>query len=335
MTNSVQPMSDYEHGLAYGQRALAIATASGDFALEMMATFNLGLYYNLLGNYRQAAHYHRKNVEALVGEWLYGRLGAAGVLSVSSRFRLAQSLAELGDFIEGNIQGAEAVRIAETVEQPFPLSAAYLGIGFLHLRQGDLPQAIVHLEKSLEICLTTDVSLQLQSAVGALGYAYTLSGCLAEAQPLLEQAVELTAARLVSLYPLWAAHLGEAYLLTGRLDEAHQLAERALMRARDAKQGAYEAYALRLYGEIAAQRTPLQVEPAAAAYQQAITLAEELGMRPLLAHCHFGLGRLYAKTGWPEQARAALSAAVALYRAMEMQFWLPQAEAVLAQVEGP
>jgi len=57
-------------------------------------------------------------------------------------------------------------------------------------------------------------------------------------------------------------------------------------------------------------------------------------MRPLQAHCHGGLGTLYTKIGRPEQARAALSAAIALYRAMDMTFWLPQAEAALAQVEG-
>ena len=55
-------------------------------------------------------------------------------------------------------------------------------------------------------------------------------------------------------------------------------------------------------------------------------------MRPLVAHCHLGLGMLYAKTDRQEQARAELSAAVALYRAMEMTFWLPQAEAALAQM---
>ena len=98
-------MGNYERGLAYGQRALAIATASGDFALEMMATFNLGIYYNILGNYRQAVHYHRKNAEALVGEWLYARLGDPGSLSVGSRFWLVRSLAELGDFSEGYTQG--------------------------------------------------------------------------------------------------------------------------------------------------------------------------------------------------------------------------------------
>jgi Flp pilus assembly protein TadD len=61
-------------------------------------------------------------------------------------------------------------------------------------------------------------------------------------------------------------------------------------------------------------------------------LAEELGMRPLQAHCHLGLGTIYAKLGQPEPARTELCTAVALYRAMDMTFWLPQAETALAQV---
>jgi hypothetical protein len=57
-------------------------------------------------------------------------------------------------------------------------------------------------------------------------------------------------------------------------------------------------------------------------------------MRPLVAHCHLGLGSLYARNGRRKQARAELAAAIDLYRAMGMTFWLPQAEAVLAQVVG-
>jgi hypothetical protein len=57
-------------------------------------------------------------------------------------------------------------------------------------------------------------------------------------------------------------------------------------------------------------------------------------MRPLQAHCHLGLGRLYAKMRQREQARAELSTAIDLYRTMEMTFWLPEAETTLAQVEG-
>ena len=82
------------------------------------------------------------------------------------------------------------------------------------------------------------------------------------------------------------------------------------------------------------QRTPPEMEKAEAYYQQALALAEELGMRPLQAHCHRGLGTLYATRGQPEQACAALSTAIALYRAMQMTFWLPQAEAALGQVSG-
>ena len=86
-------------------------------------------------------------------------------------------------------------------------------------------------------------------------------------------------------------------------------------------------------GVVQAHADPPDVAPAAAHYQQALALAEELGMRPLQAHCHLGLGTLYATTGQRQQARAALTTAIDLYRAMDMTFWLPQAEAALAQTE--
>jgi hypothetical protein len=56
-------------------------------------------------------------------------------------------------------------------------------------------------------------------------------------------------------------------------------------------------------------------------------------MRPLQAHCHLGLGTLHLKLGQQGQARTALSTAIDLYCAMDMTFWLPQAEAMLAQVK--
>src|SRR5437016_8594315 len=104
--------------------------------------------------------------------------------------------------------------------------------------------------------------------------------------------------------------------------------------AREHQDSGNEAYALRLLGDIAARREPPESVPAEAYYQQALALADELGMRPLQAHCHHGLGTLYAATGQREQARAALTTAIDLYRAMDMIFWLPQAEVALAQVEG-
>src|SRR5262249_29831155 len=126
--------------------------------------------------------------------------------------------------------------------------------------------------------------------------------------------------------------LGEAHLRAGRLEEARTLAARALELARTYQGRGNEAYILRLLGDIAAHRAPPEVEEVDASYHQALSLAEELRMRPLVAHCRLGLGTLYAKTGQREQAHTELAAAIELYNALNMTFWLPQAEAALAQV---
>jgi tetratricopeptide (TPR) repeat protein len=127
--------------------------------------------------------------------------------------------------------------------------------------------------------------------------------------------------------------LSEALLLVGRVDEASTLAGQLLELSCTHTGRGYQAHACRLLGEVAMHRESPDVEQAAAHYNQALTLAEELGMRPLQAHCHLGLGTLYTKLGQREQARATLSTAIDLYRAMDMIFWLPQAEAMLAQVK--
>jgi tetratricopeptide (TPR) repeat protein len=163
------------------------------------------------------------------------------------------------------------------------------------------------------------------------GLAYALAGRVAEALALFEQVVEQAAAGTQGNTPLLK---GEGYLLAGHLEEARPLAERALALSRAHKARGNEAWALRLLGEIALQGHPSHVQQAEVYYRQALALADELGMRPLQAHCHLALGTLYATVGQREQARAALTTAVAMYRVMDMTFWLPQAAAALVQVEG-
>ena len=128
--------------------------------------------------------------------------------------------------------------------------------------------------------------------------------------------------------------LSDAYRLAGRLQEATDHAGRALELSHTHKERGSRAWGLRLLGDLAGQNDPSKVEEAVDHYRQALGLADELGMQPLQAHCHNGLGTLYSQIGQVEQADAELSMAVRLYRDTGMTFWLPKVETALADMEG-
>jgi hypothetical protein len=89
--------------------------------------------------------------------------------------------------------------------------------------------------------------------------------------------------------------------------------------------------AWRLLGEIAGQTDPPGVQEAETAYREALVRRCDLRMRPLVAHCHLGLGKLYRRSGGRPKAHEYLSTATTMYRQMKMGFWLAQAEAALTE----
>jgi class 3 adenylate cyclase/tetratricopeptide (TPR) repeat protein len=335
VTRAFWEMGDQERALETGQRVFALANNLGDFSLQIMAYYSLGRVHSALGNYPQAVELLRKNVSLLQGDLSRERFGLTGLVSVSSSEELSQALAELGEFAEGITYGEEAIRIAEAVDHPFSRATVYWGVGNLYLYKGDLPKASAVLERGLELCQTLNIPFLLPVVASALGAAFTLAGRSAEALPLLEQALEqlLPSGRPSVFLPRLTLQLGEGYLLAGRIEAAMTEARRALTLAHDSKQRGLEAWTLRLLGRIEAQQESPAVESAEAYYRQAMAIANELGMRPLLAHCHLDLGTLYCRLGRYAAARAELSAAIDLYRAMEMAFWLSRAEAELVRVE--
>jgi tetratricopeptide (TPR) repeat protein len=328
-------MDAHDQALATAQRALALATASGDVAWQALANFYLGLAYQSQGDYRRALDCLRQTMASFDGAQRFERFGQVVPPAVSSRARLAACHAELGMFAEGRVLGEEGLRIAEAIAHPGSLMYASWGLGLLSLCQGDLHRALPLLERSMGICQEAHLPSYFRRVAAALGVAYTLVGRIADAVPLLTRALEQTTVTGVGFRQARCSlSLGGVQILAGHLEEARTLAEGALALAREYQERDSQAYALRLLGEIAAHRDPPEVEPAISSYCQALALSEELGMRPLQAHCHRGLGRVYARLGRLEQTRTELSVAIALYRGMEMTFWLPQVEMTLAQVEG-
>jgi tetratricopeptide (TPR) repeat protein len=325
----------YDQAIAAAQRALALATADGDVVLHALAHYFLGRVYQTQGDYHRAIDCYRQTVACLDGAQRHERFGQVSLPAVVSRAYLAQCQAELGAFAEGRALGEEGLRIAEAVDHPMSLVIASWGIGLLAFIQGDLPRALPQLERAMSLCHEVSLPGLFPWVAASLGRAYTLAGRVANAVLLLTHAMEQTITmEMLVQQAVCCLPLGEARMLAGCLGEAYTLAEQTLAFARAHQERSNEAYALRLLGDIAVHREPAEVAQAEAHYQQALALAEELGMRPLQAHCHRGLGTLYAATGRRELARTALSTAIMLYRAMEMAFWLPETEAALAQVEG-
>ena len=327
--------SAHAQAIAEFQRALALAIAGGDTVQQALVSQALGGVYQAQGDYRRAIACYEQTLVFVDGAQHRERFGQVIFPAVFSRAWLAACQAELGTFAEGRAVGEAGLRIAEAVAHPPSLLQAIWGLGLLALRQGDLRWALPQLERAVRLCQEMDVGGVFPRVAEALGAAYTLAGRLADAVPLLTQALEqaMTTDRVVYQAPCCLS-LGEAHLLAGRLEETQALAERALALAHKHQEHGTEAYALRLLGAIAARHEPPEAAQAEAHYQQALALAEELGMRPLQAHCHRGLGMLYATTGQRDQAHAALTTALALYRVMDMTFWLPETEAALAQVDA-
>ena len=322
---------DPEGAIAAGQQALALAVECGARALQVHASSNLGQAYYAIGAFGRAAEVLRQSVEAADGE---SDTPQTDVRIVAQAW-LTLTLSALGGFAEGRRHGEDALRLATRVGRGNIPIVAHGCLGDLYLAQGDLAHAMRVFEQGLALCEGAGYRSGFFRVVAAgLGYAYALQGRLAEGRMLLEEGIR-DSRRTGALQSLShrVARLSEVCQRAGCGAEAWQHAREALDLARQYKSGD-EALALHQLGAVAAHADPPAVTQAAAYYQQALALAEARGMRPLVAHCHRGLGTLYAQLGQREQARTRLSTAMELYRAMEMAFWLPEMEAALAQVEG-
>jgi class 3 adenylate cyclase/tetratricopeptide (TPR) repeat protein len=314
---------EYEEAARFGQEALGIARTLGDRAIEVVATANLGNLHAACGEFSETVTLLAPNV-ALEGDLRYERFGAYNIQSAQSGARVADVLSQIGRFDEAIAHADAAIQIAEAADHSLTLCTGLLELGLAHLRRGSLPRATRVLERGLDICRTYQFSVRTPFFGSSLGAAYALAGRADEALPLVADAVGAFRSRPDHTRPaLILLNAGAIYLVAGRLDEAASHASETLALARRLGARGSEAHALCLAGDVALISG---TEDAEGYYCDALALAGELGMRPLIAHCYLGLGKLYRRTGPREQAREHLTTATTLYREMDMRFYLEQAE---------
>ena len=261
------------------------------------------------GDYRRAAECLRRIVEALQGDRRYERWEHGLLASVFARTGSPGASPSWASSPRRWRAAEEAVRIAREIDHPASLVVGYRSLGLVSSAAATSCRPFRRWSAPSSSAGTIPVPALFDVSAAHLGYAYALSGRLAEGVALLEEALADPAATGIANHPLFLAHLGEAHLLAGRRDDALAVARRALDLAHRQKERGNEAWVLRLLGEIAAQADPPDLESAEEHYRQALARADELGMRPLVAHCHLGLGKLYRRTGDGAKAEEHLTTA--------------------------
>jgi tetratricopeptide (TPR) repeat protein len=285
------------------------------------------------GDYRRAETLLRPAATSLrADEDVFG----SGVPSLVRAYAyLAGCLGICGNFAEASAAGMSALHIAEEIRHHYGSVLARGRLAHVLTIKGEVERAVTLLEHALSECHKWELLRPTAFVETSLGHAYVLSGRVPDGLALLRQGIAAFDANGWGiLHALAEVHHGEACLLAGSIDEARRCAEHALTLARSRAERGWEAYARWLLGDVtsseglsdANSRRTRHVE-AEEHYGDALALAERLGMRPLIAHCHLGLGKLYRRTGKLEQAQEHLTTATMMYREMDMRFWLEQAQA--------
>jgi len=283
----------------------------------------------LLGDYERVIELATDNLAGLPADWVYQDFRNAAPPSVYDRCWLVMSLAQLGRFAAASEYESEAIRLAEATNRWYPIAYAHRAAATLHLLSGNWSPARLVIERWIAVARSGNLALHVPTALASSAWVLAQLGEFGEALNQLREGAGLLedrAARGIVGHLGWAYQsLGRACLLLGRLDEGRRLADRAVEFS--SGHHGYMAHAQHLLGDIATHPDRFDADTGEAHYRHALTLAEPRGMRPLIAHCHLGLGKLYRRTGKREQAQEYLTTATTMYREMGMTYWLEQAEA--------
>jgi predicted ATPase/class 3 adenylate cyclase len=334
VTNVYTMLGELDAALAAGNSALEIAARLGDGRLRTLATTNLEQTHYWRGEYNRVVELATANLRVLSPNEIYDYRGLSAPASVFDRSWLVLSLAHLGEFRDAAEYQAETIRLAELTQHAYTLGRAYYAAGMLHLIRGEWEQALIQIDRWIAVARSGKVLVHMVPAVASASWVLMQLGRTREALRLLEEGEQLIEDMVSGgslLHRDWAYHaLGRAWLLLGRAGEAERLGDQAFT-ASNGHPG-ISAYALHLLGDVAACDEPCDEGRGSAYYRRALTLAEPRGMRPLVAHCHLGLGKLYHRTDQREQAQEHLGTATTMYREMGMTYWLEKAEAEIREL---
>jgi tetratricopeptide (TPR) repeat protein len=301
-----------------------VGEAIGDLVAQIGANTNLGLNAYSAGNYRRAQPFQERILQLIPAGRVRERFGRALLPAVNAMSNLAAVQGQRGLFDAAVRHCQAAIALADEVGHPYSLAVACWNAGRVHTLRGDLASARPPLSRARSLAEELTIGFIIPAVALERSALAILEGRAKDALSLLPAARAAIRNGLEWWVALAELRLGEALFAADRSDEARAAATRALDLAREHGEQGHEAWVLRLLGEIAAGPRLAATDEAEGYYREALALAERLDMRPLVAHCHRGLGNLFRRTDSAGQADGHLATAATMYNEMGMTFWLDQ-----------
>jgi len=318
-------LGELDEGRVTCERALEIAGSLADLSLRITAMSCREQLYYYGGHYHHVVKLAIDNLAALPCNEA-SEFGATAPPAVYDRVWIILSLAQLGRFADAAQYEASAIRLAEQTQNAFSVGVTHRAAGILYLMKGDWLKASSLLERAIAEFHRRNIALMLPTAIASYTWALAQLDRRYEALNHLregEQLLQLQTEKGIVGDTAWAYHaLGRAAILLGEPSDARCLADLAVKSSQ--RHPGFGAHAQHLLGDIA--RHHGDSEHAEGHYRQALALAEPRCMRPLIAHCHHGLGQLYCRAGKRQKAHEYLRTATTMYREMGMGFWLRMVE---------
>ena len=305
-------LGENEQALAMVEQAVVLANELGDLPLRVDCNQLFGMLHNSLGDYRAAAGFFERIITEVAAAARPGRF--TSYYAVHARTWLAWALSQCGDFGRAASLIGEAIAVAEASDDAPNLVAAKWGRGVVELGRGSVERALPMLRYAYETAQSAEMTLWARPTAAMLGRATMLSGHPDDGRRLLEAAVKRGENNVA--VAAWEAYLAEACLLCGDVDAAETMIAHALALAEKRRELGFLAHAHRVTAGIARRRGRIDV--AREHYEEALVLAGQREMRPLLAQCELGLAELSRSLRDDFGAANHTAAAAALYADMQI-----------------
>jgi tetratricopeptide (TPR) repeat protein len=306
--------------IEFGKTGARLARECDDRVLQSELFCRLASSYYALGEYRQAIELAEQSLEFTPEELRQDCYDLPLILSVVSRMWLVFAMVECGHFSDGMSHAKRALEVAERAKHPLSEVLAWLSIGLVLQRKGELEGAVSALERGLDLCDSWSYRLTRPRLASALAVAYARTGHVQQGLQLALAAVsDAEQMHHTADKPRLLIRLGQVSLIARQTETALSLGRQALEMAVEQEAKGEEAWARFLIGRTCWACDPKDLDESEKQLDMARRLATACEARPLVAFCDTTLGGVNAQRCNQSKAEEFETAATAIYRELGMQ----------------